>query len=324
MNRILFSFILCITFCFAKGQTNLLLNPSFEDTAQNWSTVNYTVCKDWINANGATADWYSPYAPLLGWSMFGNVPPYIDGYQYAHSGQAFCGIDLFEPKKDLKEYVEGKLSAPLLQDSIYTVSIYIVRSENYKYNFNEVSIGFYQSLQLTTSQGKMAVTDSVSFNLKGFTDTLNWAKFEAKYKAKGGEQFIIIGSFISNDSITYVDSVNYPAAQNNLASYIYIDDVDVRLSRPNNDIFISNVITPNNDNLNDNWVVNLKDNKNSECSIYNRWGIKVFETNTQIISWNGHTASGQELCAGVYYYALKFIDTKNNSQTKTGFIHLLK
>lgn len=304
-----------------------MLNPSFEDTAQNWSTVNYTVCKDWINANGATADWYSPYAPMLGWSMFGYVPPYIDGFQYPHSGQAFCGIDLYEPNKDLKDYIEGKLSAPLIKDSIYSVSMYVVRSENYKYNFNEVSVGFYQNIQLSGSQGRMPVTDSVTFNLTGFIDTLNWTRFEAQYKAIGGEQFIIIGSFVSNDSVTYVDSVDYPNAQSNLASYIYIDDVEISLYRPDdsiNQINIPNVFTPNSDNINDSWNIDLKNNINESCAIYNRWGVKVFETDFPIIAWDGRTASGQELSEGVYYYTLKFTNTNNITEIKTGIIHLLK
>jgi gliding motility-associated-like protein len=60
-----------------------------------------------------------------------------------------------------------------------------------------------------------------------------------------------------------------------------------------------NIITPNGDQLNDEWVIpNLADN--THASFYNRWGRLVFETPAYNNRW---AADG--LAAGVYYYVLR-------------------
>lgn len=67
---------------------------------------------------------------------------------------------------------------------------------------------------------------------------------------------------------------------------------------------LPNVFTPNGDGINDvfqplncpNFV------RTVEFRVYNRWGVKVFETTDAAINWNGKTTGGQDLPAGQYYY----------------------
>jgi gliding motility-associated-like protein len=88
---------------------------------------------------------------------------------------------------------------------------------------------------------------------------------------------------------------------------IIIDDCDPSYSIPN-------VFTPNYDDVNDTWGINfstVNDHiKNFKMSIYDRWGLEVYSSNSELSTpnskWDGHTTSGEECSNGVYYYIITF------------------
>jgi gliding motility-associated-like protein len=80
------------------------------------------------------------------------------------------------------------------------------------------------------------------------------------------------------------------------------------------EMLFSNVMTPNNDDVNDKFtIVNLKPNSN--LVIFNRWGRKVFGSSNYDNTWDGEKLSG-----GVYYYML----TTQKGEVTRGFFHLFK
>lgn len=95
------------------------------------------------------------------------------------------------------------------------------------------------------------------------------------------------------------------------------------------DVTIPNVFTPNADGTNDAWSPIFKGNdnlvSNYELSIYNRWGLLIFETSKLHRAWDGYTTSGGKCADGVYFYTLKYTVTENNEskpQQLKGFITL--
>lgn len=70
---------------------------------------------------------------------------------------------------------------------------------------------------------------------------------------------------------------------------------------------IPNVFTPNGDGVND--LYQLKNQVHSRClndliiMIYNRWGVKVYESTLGQMAWDG-TYEGQPVSEGVYFYVL--------------------
>jgi len=71
----------------------------------------------------------------------------------------------------------------------------------------------------------------------------------------------------------------------------------------------ANAFTPNDDNVNDFFTLPNLPVENcfyrfANIKIYNRWGKKVFESETKNFAW-----SGDKLPAGVYYYILDYTNT---------------
>ncbi|MCB2408952.1 gliding motility-associated C-terminal domain-containing protein [Hymenobacter lucidus] len=83
-----------------------------------------------------------------------------------------------------------------------------------------------------------------------------------------------------------------------------------------NDLVFYNIITPNNDGVNDAFVVrNLGLYSDYTMSFYNRWGKEVYKTNSYANNWKA-----EEQPAGVYYYLLKL----NSGQSYKGWFEVVK
>ncbi|MBK8602838.1 MAG: gliding motility-associated C-terminal domain-containing protein [Saprospiraceae bacterium] len=75
------------------------------------------------------------------------------------------------------------------------------------------------------------------------------------------------------------------------------------------DINVTNIITPNNDGLNDVLRFNSQQIiKESELWIYNRWGSRIYHTKDYKNDWSGERFPG-----GTYYYVLKINDATYKS-----------
>jgi gliding motility-associated-like protein len=71
-------------------------------------------------------------------------------------------------------------------------------------------------------------------------------------------------------------------------------------------IVIPNVFTPNNDNNNDEFSINLSGITVTDYNlkIYNKWGALMFTSQNSNINWDGRTAAGIKVPAGNYYYVV--------------------
>jgi gliding motility-associated-like protein len=91
-------------------------------------------------------------------------------------------------------------------------------------------------------------------------------------------------------------------------------------------VVVPNVFTPNGDELNDIWMPLIKFEQSLSkynLVIYNRWGIKVFESSNTKQGWDGRTTSGVTCNEGTYYCIISYYDEKTKEVVNIkGFILL--
>lgn len=89
-------------------------------------------------------------------------------------------------------------------------------------------------------------------------------------------------------------------------------------------ISIPNVFTPNGDGKNDLFYITAIAVKELECSIYDRWGLKIKEWKTTDGNWDGRTKNGKMANNGVYYYVVKATANDGKIMNEKGFLQLSK
>jgi len=102
-------------------------------------------------------------------------------------------------------------------------------------------------------------------------------------------------------------------------------DISNRSIKVVGDYDIPNVITPNSDGINDQFVLFDQIFNNYSITIFNRWGTIIYEKSNQtdIVMWDGKDKN-KDICGdGVYFYVLKGTLLDGNPFNKTGNISVL-
>jgi gliding motility-associated-like protein len=116
---------------------------------------------------------------------------------------------------------------------------------------------------------------------------------------------------------TYSQTFPLPSGCDSTVNFILSECLD-----GSKEMEIPNVVTPNGDNVNDVWVVNLSNLSLKEGFIVNRWG-EVVKTFTDTIEWNGKI-NDNEAVEGVYFYQLTFYSEVSGEFTKHGTIQVFR
>jgi gliding motility-associated-like protein len=90
-----------------------------------------------------------------------------------------------------------------------------------------------------------------------------------------------------------------------------------------NVVYVPNIFSPNGDGENDQLFVRGKGIRSIQLFVYDRWGVKVFETSDQNKGWDG-TMNGALLNTAVYVYYLDVVFYNNVKITQKGDVTLLR
>ncbi|MBI3518755.1 MAG: gliding motility-associated C-terminal domain-containing protein [Bacteroidetes bacterium] len=88
-------------------------------------------------------------------------------------------------------------------------------------------------------------------------------------------------------------------------------------------VVIPNVFTPNGDNSNEIFKIRSTGLKSLSCSIFDRWGLKMYEWDGVNGYWDGSAKSGMAP-DGTYFYIITYTDQKDKTTTEKGFLNLFK
>lgn len=202
-------------YLYVFAQINLVPNHGFEDydkCPQGLPDFDGFI-KYWRAANNGTPNYYNACSN----SPDNGVPNTYFGYRPAHKGYGFVGI---MTSNTFREFISVKLKSPLKADIKYKISLYSsINKNSLTCQSKGLDIVFTDSLTLSANaSGNLVHKPSITFNPSYNGD--QWVFSEMCYKAKGGEQSMVIGDF------------HYPVALhdcigNGGSSYYFIDEVTV-------------------------------------------------------------------------------------------------
>lgn len=123
-------------------------------------------------------------------------------------------------------------------------------------------------------------------------------------------QFSDTGHF----QVTYIATNSFGCEDTSTAEVFVFDEFQ---------FIVPNIFTPNGDFVNDKFKVQACGVYDYDIKIFNRFGEKVFESNSLNINWDGRI-SGKHSVSGVFYYTIKIRDYRNKTLNYKGSITLLR
>ncbi len=166
------------------------------------------------------------------------------------------------------------------------------------------------------------ITTGPTINLK--RDTTIAINSSVTITASGAYTYSWMPGNLTGPSITVSPSVEttYYLTGMDASGCITLDTITVKIDYSNT-LFIPNIFSPNNDSYNDILYVRGTALKEIEFTIYDRWGEKVFFSDSQDKGWDG-TYKGEKLNPGVFVYFLVAKTFDNRIIEKKGNVTLIK
>jgi outer membrane protein OmpA-like peptidoglycan-associated protein len=209
---------------------NLVPNASFENVVGKLKGLgSIESAEGWMSPTGVRADIFVPSKKLLAI----NVPENDMGKEEPKDGENYAGVVAFSfGDKSPRSYMMTKLSTPLKKGQKYCVKFYVSLAEGSLYASNQLGIHF-SSKPLGTDQKVSIIekTHVLQAENKIFNAKYNWDEVCAEFIAEGGEKYITIGNFTSNEDTKFekVKKDKSYTKEYYAMAYYYIDNVSVEM-----------------------------------------------------------------------------------------------
>jgi OmpA-OmpF porin, OOP family len=225
-----FVFVVLIVFSFSADfvdAQNLVPNPGFEQFRFCPGSFNQRQAEfhvtDWRSANRGTPDHFHECS-----TGSADVPHNWAGVSQAREGQGYVGIYLWMSIKDYREFIQAKLSQPLIKDTLYSLQFHFKLSSYSRYAVDRIGLLLSDSIVSYSSDGPVKIEPTFAM-IQDSALTVNtgaWERAHWTFRAKGGEQYITIGNFWGDQTKYYrIHFRNTPEEMLKDASYYYLDDV---------------------------------------------------------------------------------------------------
>lgn len=154
------------------------------------------------------------------------------------------------------------------------------------------------------------LSDPIFINAEG-TGTLSWVS---------GED--ILCKDCPYTQIYPTRSGCYVAQAENTFGCLATDDICINLTEEFS-IYIPNSFTPNNDGLNDQFLIYGEYIYDVTMQIYDRWGLLIFQSNDAKQGWDG-TYKGKKCAVDTYTYKISYTGLNRKKYTRVGHVFIIK
>lgn len=331
MNRFVLYIIFLSLSLKTIAQENLIYNGSFEEyyscpTGNDLNDGQLELAKGWWKPTLGTSDYFNACN-----TTYVGVPTNLFGYQESFEGNAYVGFGVaWDSLSNYLgfEYIQSQLTEILKPCYRYKICFWVSLAEASTHGVSKIGMLFSPN-KFNSDSVNFANVSSISTapqfvnNSNPIIDTSNWIKVEGDFVADGTEEYVTIGYFfptIQNDTSFVQNHIS-----NSYVFYYYIDSVSlIEIGEVSEnlchvpEITLPNVITANNDGVNDVLSIAKWLGFHVEVRIYNRWGNEVALLNDDNPIWNGANCSD-----GVYFYKLTY-ELDNKTKQQSGFIQLIR
>ncbi len=238
MNKIvsIFCGFLCLNWSIAQ---NLIPDSSFEVNKflpTDFSAINAS--NSWSRPSGGTSDLFCKCSKadkhrLQKAYSFVDVPQNAMGFQLPHSGTCYAGFFALS-HGDYREYLQTPLTKPLQKDKTYQLTMYLSLADYSRASIDQIGLCFLSAKNSYTSSDVITNLDPVYADIQTLpgNNTEDWVPVTFTYQAKGGEAFLLIGSFeinsVKETGFVAPKEMRTRINQNESRdAYYYLDDVSL-------------------------------------------------------------------------------------------------
>ena len=225
--------LIATTFAFlsytsAQESNNLVENPSFEEVAKKIKEAGQIgYAAPWSSATMNPVDLYSADAKN---DEFG-VPENKYGKEKARTGSNYVGVSFYGYRgRRARTYLQTKLKKPLEAGKSYCVKFFVSMSDMSKFASNNISAHLSKEEINEMNEANLKLEPHVqSITNKIYEQQFLWKPVCTTYEADGGEQFLVIGNFKSDEE-TLTEKIRLSrefSGRQIYDAYYFIDDVSV-------------------------------------------------------------------------------------------------
>jgi outer membrane protein OmpA-like peptidoglycan-associated protein len=241
LNRLFYTLpAMMLTFSIAAQEgENLVNNPSFEDAQSRKlrRLGDIERAEAWISATGDRADLFSAEANMPDIM----TPENVFGKEEPKDGINYAGIITYSYReKENRTYLTTQLTTPMKKGMRYKVQFYASLGELSKYSANRLGAHFSKKPIGTDEKIPAIILNKEEVHIEHpkqepFDGMFGWDLVCGEYKAEGGEKYITIGNFTSDNDVKNERNRKPRDVRGTqiIAAYYYIDDISVQLLGPN-------------------------------------------------------------------------------------------
>jgi OOP family OmpA-OmpF porin len=209
---------------------NLVENPSFDETEGKLKKLGQIdVAKGWSSATQGEASLFSADSrnELIG------IPDNEYGRQKTDDGEYYAGLVFYAyQNKSPRSYITTELLSTLTEGGKYCVKYQVTLSDLSKYGCNNLGMQFTKKKVGMDNENHLLMENPLMRSKNTVITEMDiWTNVCNVYEAEGGEQYLTIGNFKTNEATDYKKvkrPKGFSSAQKAVA-YYYIENVEVTM-----------------------------------------------------------------------------------------------